>query len=138
VKVLKIKWSKRWRIAPFEIFSTRFVLMKGKMVDVTKENTFEPASQLKNILLEIAGIETWTSKKHQLKDDLLMLLQKLNYVQFSVDARRASLSHVGEHKVIDVPHNQRGHLQSMRGKKVHLVCVGQGRYSTINFAVKAV
>lgn len=121
-----------------EIYSTRFALVKGKIVDVTKQNSFEPARQLKNILQEIASIETWTNKKHQLKDELLVLLQKLNYVQFTVDARRAWLFYVGEHKVIDVPHNQRGHLQPMRGKKVHLVCVGQGRYSSIAFAAKIV
>ena len=93
---------------------------------------------MKNILKEISGIETWTSKKHQLKDELLALLQKLNYVQFSVDARKAWLFQIGEHTVIDVPHNKRGHLQPMRGKKVHLVCMGHGRYSTISFAAKAV
>ena len=121
-----------------EIYSTRFALVKGKIVDVSKQNKFEPARQLKNILKEIAGIETWTSKKHQLKDELLVLLQKLDYVQFSVDARQAWLSQIGEHTVIDVPHNKRGHLQPMRGKKVHLVCVGHGSYSTIAFAAKAV
>ncbi len=121
-----------------EIYSTRFALMQGKIVDVSKQNNFEPNRQLKNILKEIAGIETWTSKKHQLKEELLILLQRLNYDQFTVDARRAKLFYVGEHTVIDVPHNQRGHLQPMRGKKVHLVCVGQGRYSSIVFAAKAV
>ena len=121
-----------------EIYSTRFALVKGKIIDVSKQNNFEPTRQLKNILKEIAGIETWTSKKHQLKDELLVLLQKLDYVQFSVDARQAWLSQIGEHTVINVPHNKRGHLQPMRGKKVHLVCVGHGSYSTIAFAAKAV
>lgn len=120
-----------------EIYSTRFALVKGKIVDVSKQNNFEPARQLKNILKEIADIETWTIKKHQLKEELLVLLQKLNYVQFAVDARRAWLFHVGTHKVIEVPLNQRGHLQPMRGKKVHLVCMGHGRYSSISFAAKA-
>jgi hypothetical protein len=68
----------------------------------------------------------------------LLLLQKLGYVEFSVDARKAWLSQIGEHTVINVPHNKRGHLQPMRGKKVHLVCVGHGSYSTIAFAAKAV
>ena len=121
-----------------EIYSTRFALVKGKIVDVNKQNNFEPVGRLKNILKEIAGIETWTGKKHQLKEELLVLLQKLNYVEFSVDARQAWLYQIGEHTVIDVPHNKRGHLQRMRGKKVHLVCVGHGRYSTIAFAAKAV
>jgi hypothetical protein len=121
-----------------EIYSARFALVKGKIVNINKQQYFETSRQLKNILSEIASIETWTNKKHELKSELLALLQKLSYVQFSVDARKAWLFEVGHHTVIDVPHNKRGHLQPMRGKKVHLVCVGYGRYSTISFAAKAI
>jgi hypothetical protein len=121
-----------------EIYSLRFALIKGKIIDKNKQKSVEPNRRLKNILKEIAAIETWTDKKHQLKDELLDLLQKLNYIQFSVDARQAWLSQIGEQTILDVPLNKRGHLQPMRGKKVHLVCTGHGRYSTISFAAKAV
>ena len=121
-----------------EIYSTRFILVKGKIVDVNKQRNSEPERQLKNVLREIAGIETWTSKKHQLKGELQLLLQRLNYVQFAVDARNAWLSRFGAHIVIEVPSNKRGPLQPMRGKKAHLVCLGHGRYSTTYFAAKAV
>jgi len=120
-----------------EIFSSRFSLVKGKIIDVKKQENIKPDRKLKIILNEIISLKTWTSKKYQLKDELLSTLEKLNYIQFSVDARKAWLFQFGEHTIIDVPPNKRGHLQQMRGKKAHLVCVGQGRYSTILFAAKA-
>lgn len=121
-----------------EIYSTRFKMVEEEIVDVAIQNNFEPELQLKNILKEIAGNKTWTRKKHQLKDDLQVLLQKLNYIHFSIEARNALLSQFGEHTVIEVPHNKRGPLQPMRGKKAHLVCLGRGHYSTICFAAKAI
>jgi hypothetical protein len=120
-----------------EIFSSRFSLVKGKIINVSKLENIKPDRELKIILNEIIALKTWTSKKYQLKEELLSTIQKLNYIQFSVDARKAWLSQFGEHTIIDVPHDKRGHLQKMRGKKAHLICVGQGRYSTILFAARA-
>jgi hypothetical protein len=93
---------------------------------------------LYQLLDDILALKTWTKKKYQLKDDLCVLLSRMNYTQFKVDARNALLSQFGEHRTIKVPLDKRGHLQSMRGKKVHLICLGHGRYSTILFAAKEI
>lgn len=121
-----------------EIYLARFSVASGRIFDVAKPKSANPERQLKTVLKQISGIETWTSRKYQLKDELIMLLQKLDYLNFSSGAGNAWLSRFGEHAVIVVPDNKRGPLQAMRGRKVHLVCLGHGRYSTIYFAAKIV
>ena len=87
---------------------------------------------------ELADIPTWTKEKYQLQDELLSLIDELEYFQFAVDARDAWFTRFGEHGNIDVPISQRGSLKDMRGKKIHLICLGSGRYSTIYLAAKSI
>jgi ferredoxin len=122
-----------------ELFSTRFGVLEGKVIDVSESKPIaqpEFEEELAKVLLEISGIETWTRRKYELKDELLSLLEQLEYLFFSVSARQAWFSQFGEHSMIEVPPTKRGHLQPMRGQKIHLVCLGHGRYTTINFAAK--
>jgi len=121
-----------------EIFSSRFKISKEKILDKHKKEVLASSEKLHQVLDEISKLKTWTSEKFRLKEDLNSLLALLEYTQFKVDARNAWLSQFGEHKIIDVPQDKRGHLRSLRGKKVHLICLGQGRYSTIFFAARAV
>ena len=124
-----------------ETFLTRFKIVKGKIVDPTKpknSSRSNPTKHLIAILDEIAKIETWTRRKHELKAELYLLIEELAYIRFSVSARSALFSRIGEHAVIDVPLNKRGALQPMRGKKAHVVCLGQGTYSSVHFGAKAV
>lgn len=121
-----------------ELYSDRFRLSKGQVVDKYKQEAHASTAELHKLLNEISKLNTWTTRKYQLKDDLHSLLDLMKYTQFKVDGRNAWLSQFGEHKIIDVPQDKRGHLQSMRGKKAHLICLGHGRYSTILFAAKAV
>lgn len=120
-----------------EIFLSRFNCIDGKITNLQIKKNFEPNVELNTILLEIIKNEAWTSKKHLLKEQLYTALQNLGYVHFSVNARNALIHHFGEDTIYDVPLNKRGPLQSMRGKRIHLVCLGHGPYSTISFAYKA-
>lgn len=118
------------------IYSERFMVKNKKIIDTSKQVNKSLNHELKLKLDEIAKITTWTLQKHQLKAELIQLLEKLKYKQFNVDARSARLNQFGDHAIIEVPDKQRGHLYAMRGKVIHLIRLGQGRYSTIHFAAK--
>lgn len=123
-------------------FALRFKLTKGEVVDLNRQtedaSQAELNAQLRSVLKRIAGIPTWTAEKHVLKSQLDKLVSKLGYIEFAMDARRAWFSRTGEQKTIDVPLNQRGHLQPLKGKKVHLICLGSTTYSRIFVAAKAI
>lgn len=121
-----------------ELYSSRFKTSKGAIIDQHKQVVQTSTVDLYRLLDDILKLKTWTKKKYLLKDELSVLLDRMNYMEFKVDARNALLSQFGEHRTIEVPMDKRGHLQSMRGKKVHLICLGHGRYSTILFAAKAI
>ena len=88
------------------------------------------------VLAELSQIHTWTARKHQLKIELEYLLGNLDYIHFTVDSRRAWFTQFGMHEVIEIPTNKRGPLESMRGKKAHIVCLGTAPYSSVYFAAK--
>jgi hypothetical protein len=121
-----------------ELYATRFSLSDGIVVDKTKTPTHSLDHDLARILIEIEKLKTWTRRKHELKDELTRRLTEQNYIEFKVDARNALLREFGQHTIIDVPHDKRGHLSVFRGRKAHLVCLGHGTYSTIYFSAKGI
>lgn len=120
-----------------ELITSRFSLVNGRVADNHKRSSVASEKNLQHILNELSQLTTWTARKHQLKSDLQAVLEKMNYKKFRVDGAGAVMTKFGEHQVLDVPLNQRGHMQPMRGKKVHLICLGRGPYATVEFAVKA-
>lgn len=112
-------------------FIDRFQNINETIIPVTHRG-------ITGVLNDLASISTWTKEKYQLQSELLSLIEELGYFRFSVDARDAWVTRFGEHRIIDVPINQRGSLKDMRGKKVHLICIGSGRYSTIYLAAKPI
>lgn len=112
-------------------FADRFKICKGKVTGIASRGMWR-------VLSDLAGISTWTKEKYRLQSELLSLIDELDYFEFAVDARRAWFTCFGEHGIIDVPINQRGSLKDMRGKKIHLICIGSGRHSTVCFAAKPI
>lgn len=112
------------------------------MVDLKRQtedaSQAELNAQVRSVLKRIAGIPTWTAEKHILKGQLHKLVSRLGYIEFAMDARRAWFSRIGEQKTIDVPLNQRGHLQPLKGKKAHLICLGSTTFSRVFVAAKAI
>ena len=125
-----------------EIFFVRFKKAGRRVVNLNKEigqlSIGEKKRRLNAVLDELSQIHTWTARKYQLKKELESLLSILEYIHFTVDSRRAWFTQFGIQTVIDVPINKRGPLQSMRGKKAHIVCLGTAPYSSAFFAAKVV
>ncbi len=123
-------------------FLLRFKVTKGEVVDLNRlredASQAELTAQLRSLLKRIAVIPTWTAEKHVLKGQLDTLVARLGYVAFAIDGRRAWFSRTGEQKIIDVPPNQRGHLQPLRGRRVHLICLGSTTFSRVFVAAKAI
>jgi ferredoxin len=123
-------------------FSLRFKVTKGEVVDLNRQredaSQAELTAQLGSLLKGITDMPTWTAEKHVLRGQLDKLVSRLGYVEFAMDARRAWFSRTGEQKIIDVPLNQRGHLQPLKGRKVHLICLGSTTYSRVLVAAKAI
>ena len=123
-----------------ETFLVRFKKTGRRVVNLNKEigqlSNGEKKRRLNVVLDELSQIHTWTARKHQLKQELESLLSILEYILFTVDSRRAWFTQFGMQRVIDVPINKRGPLQSMRGKKAHIVCLGTAPYSSVYFAAK--
>ena len=114
-----------------QLFSKRFSVN-------TEQVIIAACRDIHTVLRELSEIETWTRRRHELKEELDVLLTDAKYLSFTVDARQAPLNSFGDHEVIEVPANKRGALQVFRGKRVHLIRLVTGRYSSVEFAAKAV
>ncbi len=74
-------------------------------------------------------IERWVKEKHTLNTEMIKLLKKKRYIEFSGSPYRYGLQRIGESYLYDVPINQRGNLEKFSGKRIRIVCVLSGRYS---------
>jgi ferredoxin len=123
------------------LFKRRFALRGGKIVATksrVKAGGTALSERLRRTLDEIAAIPTWTKRKHELKAVLDDLIRQSRYVIYSVDARDAPVRSYGEHTTMTVPVTRRGALKPLRGKTVHVICVGQGHAAQKKLAMKAV
>ncbi len=77
--------------------------------------------------------ESWTPTKHQLKQDLIKLLEQKKYIYFGGHAHRYQVGWIGGSYLYQVPLNRRGHLKRFRGECVRIICVGTGRYNDREF-----
>lgn len=114
-----------------QLFSKRFSVDGDRIIISEKRDVH-------TVLLELSEIQTWTKRRHQLKEELDLLLTDAKYLRFTVDARQAPFISFGNHEVVEVPANKRGALEVFRGKRVHLIRLGTGPYSSVEFAAKAV
>jgi ferredoxin len=112
-------------------FAGRFKLRADKKVGRVQRD-------LRGVLKELSSISTWTARKHQLRAEMMKLLEADGYLIFSTDHRHAWFTSIGENGEFDFPTNKRGALSVMRGQRAHIVCIGQDRFSTVRFAAKAV
>jgi ferredoxin len=123
-----------------EIFQIRFEQVDGQIVARNAERraarTATPDA-LNAVLAEMNAIPTWTTHKRRLKAEMLALVNALSYMHFTTSARDALFQACGKHTLIDVPVNKRGGLYPLRGRKVHLICLGPGRYCSVHFAARA-
>lgn len=114
-----------------QLFSKRFSVDNDQIIIAGKRD-------IHTVLLELSEIKTWTKRRHQLKEELELLLTDAKYRRFSSDARQAPFKSYGDHEVIEVPAKKRGALEAFRGKRIHLIRLGTGPYSSIEFAAKAI
>jgi ferredoxin len=114
-----------------QVFSKRFSVDGDQVIIAAKRD-------IHTVLIELSEIKTWTKRRHQLKEELDLLLTDAKYLLFTVDARQAPLISFGNHEVIEVAAKKRGALEAFRGKRVHLIRLGTGPYSSVEFAAKAV
>jgi ferredoxin len=92
----------------------------------------DPCSdEIGKIILALRECETWTSQKHELSDELNRLVRNHGYLIYKTDQRSYfSRSRTGESFVCVVPNDQKGALSVLRGKRVRMVSLGTGRYSS--------
>jgi len=81
------------------------------------------------ILNDIRRLNSWTAKKAQLRSDLVSLLRRHRYIEFSGSPYRYSANRVGDSYLCDVPLYKQGFLKKFRGKRIRVVCVASGRFT---------
>jgi hypothetical protein len=78
--------------------------------------------------------KTWTKEKHQIKNQLIELLDKKKYISFYSLVSRFIVTSIGSSYLYDVPAKKRGHLSIFRNKRVRIICVSSGRFWRIYMA----
>ena len=98
-------------------------------MDQSRKFKDDLGDEIGQALKQFNGIDRWVKEKYSLKADLIKLLKRKRYKEFSGCPYRYSIQRIGESYLYDVPENQRGNLEKFSGKRVRIVCVGSGRYA---------
>ena len=72
--------------------------------------------------------KTWTKEKHEIKKQLIELLDKKQYISFYSLVSRFIVTSIGSSYLYDVPAKRRGHLSVFRNKRIRIICVSSGRF----------
>ena len=83
------------------------------------------------LLKKLNSLQSWTKEKHQIKDDLVKLLDEERYISFRGDGQKYYVSRVGQSFLYRVPEDRRGNLSVFRGHIIRIVCVGTGTYGRV-------
>lgn len=78
------------------------------------------------IIRRLRRRKSWAAPQTQDRDLLINVLERSGYRAFTASAASFGLSRVGQSCLYDVPPEKRGHLETFRGKKIRVVCVGMG------------
>ena len=97
------------------------------ITDEIKDDVYE-------IVAKLNLYKTWTKEKHQIKNQLIELLNKKKYISFYSLVSRFIVTSIGSSYLYDVPATKRGHLSIFRNKRVRIICVSSGRFWRIYMA----
>ncbi len=91
------------------------------------------------LLKAILSYPTWTKQKHKLSCDLHDLVEKEGYLIYKTDQRsHLARSITGQSFLYQVPNSQKGNLKVFRGKRIRILSLGSGPYSSAIMAAKEI
>ena len=91
--------------------------------EIIKDNIDDAVGKLCKVLFEC---KRNTSEFKTLKKSLLAELKNNKASFFTGDDRAYQIGATGQSILYNVPENKKGHLKSLRGKFIRIICIGSG------------